>query len=163
MTDKPLPSEEVFLSYCKKDWERVKPIVEALQAKKWDVSIDRDMLSAQDWARWIERGLERCYAVIVVWSQHSKESEWQPKEIEAGIKKDRLFPITIDNATAPPAFGHRNAVNLSDWNGDPNDVEFAKVAAAVENQWTIDSGMALRHDITALKPMKVIKRSPYEP
>ena len=163
-TQPPPPPTTLFLSYSHVDWERVEPIVRAFEFWQWTVFNDRsNVLPGDPWAEKIPGLIERAFAVVVVWSSASIKSQAVKEEIDLAIAKGRnprFFPIIIDREVKPPAeFGAEFGADLSTWNGDPNDAQFERVRTAIENPWTIASGMALIRDIKAMKTIRIVKRA----
>jgi hypothetical protein len=165
MIENSLPPETVFLSYAHQDVDRIDSIIKALQSFEWTASVDRlVLLSGDDWEKKIPRLIENAYAVVVLWSRHSVESEWVRKEAALGLakpsKSKRLFPVLLERGIQPPSeFAALHAVDLSNWTGSPHDPMFRNLVVGVENAWTLDSGMALRKDITTMPTIRVVKRA----
>jgi hypothetical protein len=145
---------EIFLSYAHEDRSRVERILHAFKSRGWNVFMDQDIFSGANWRKVLESQLETAYAVVVVWSSHSVGSEWVAREAMAGLAKDRLFPVLIDrDVTLPSSFEHKHAVDLSDWEGDPNDPKFDRLLGMIHLLWEAEKG--LRQDIKVLKPLRL--------
>jgi TIR domain len=161
-----LAATTVFLSYAHEDFERVKPIMKAFESWEWIVFSDRQLLSGADWANKIPKMIDGAYAVVVVWSRHSVESQPVADEASRALAKPpsrtgnaRFFPIVIDRGTKPPAaFGIQHAVDLSDWNGDPHDEMFQNVLRGLENEWTFDNNMAAIRDVKLLPAAQIVRK-----
>ena len=160
------PVETIFLSYDHRDVDRIEPILNGLKSFQWTVYVDRfTLLSGDDWEKKIPRLIENAYGVVVLWSHHSVQSKWVRKEAALGLAKPskarRLFPVLLDRGIKPPAkLRLPHAVDLSDWNRDPNDQVFRNLVLGIENTWTLDRGMALRKNIKALKTIRFVQHSP---
>jgi hypothetical protein len=149
---------EIFLSYSREDTQKVELILRALQEKGWEVFYDRHIYSGTEWEKVLQHKLEEAYAVVVVWSRHSVTSEWVRREVAAGLAKDRLFPVAIERGIDLPLEAQgKNAVDLSDWNGDADDPKFAPLISAIELWWAGDRGTT-RREVTIGKPL-VLKKS----
>jgi hypothetical protein len=166
MTENPLPPETVFLSYAHEDLERVKPILKGFEAHGWTMWVDRIQLrSGDEWAEKIPGMIENAYCAVVVWSKDSIQSEWVKKEATLALAKVgkglRLFPVQLDRGIKiPEEFNKWHAVDLSEWNGDPDDLLFKNsVITPVANSWAIASDMALRQPLKISPPLKIIKSS----
>ena len=64
---------DIFLSYKREDRDKVKLIVEALQAKGWTVWWDTRIGAGESWDQVIEAQLKAAKCVLVVWSKRSVE------------------------------------------------------------------------------------------
>src|SRR5215510_8557441 len=121
MTDNPLPAETVFLSYARKDLERIEPILKAFEARGWGMWVDRIQLRTGDeWQEKIPRAIANAYCVVVVWSKDSVESEWVKKEAALALEKVgkglRFFPVQIDQGIKiPEEFRKWHAADLTTW------------------------------------------------
>ena len=157
VTETTMNEDEIFLSYAHQDEPKVRQILEALRDCGFPVFVDSDMPAGVEWENVLEAELEKAYAVVVVWSSHSvikggKQSEWIFREASIGLKKDRLFPIKIENGITPPeSFKNKHAADLSDWNGDPKDEKFQNAIRLLTNLWTAQKG--LLKDLPVAKPL----------
>ena len=143
----------VFLSYAREDREKVDQILHALRERHFPVFMDQEMVSGVDWERVLEAQLQRAYAVVVVWSSRSVVSEWVARESAVGLEKDRLFPVLLERGlTIPPRFAHKQAADLSDWNGDPHDAKFDRAIGLLKPLW--EAQMGLLEDVKPLKPLR---------
>ena len=147
----------VFLSYAREDESQVEQILFALRQRGFPVFIDRDMVSGVEWEKVLEARLQTAYAIVVVWSSRSVRSEWVEREAAVGLEKDRLFPVLLERGVSmPPRFVHKHAADLSDWNGDPNAVQFDRVISMLQLLWEAQNG--LLKDTKAMKPIRFKRR-----
>ena len=130
MTENRLPAETVFLSYARKNLERIQPLLKGFEAHGWTMWVDRlELRSGDDWAARIPRMIENAYCAVVVWSRDAVKSEWVRKEATLALAKVgkglRLFPVQLDrDIDIPEEFRKWHAVDLSEWNGDASDALF---------------------------------------
>lgn len=122
---------EVFLSYASADRERVATLVHALEAEGMQVWWDRDIAYGESFHKVIEQALTAAACVIVVWTRNSTRSEWVVNEASDARKRNRLVPVLLEGVTPPLEFRHLQAADLSKWEGDTGDVEFAGLKQAV--------------------------------
>lgn len=76
---------DVFVSYATPDRDRVRPIVEALEKEGWSVWWDRNLEAGSTFDREIESVLDSAKCVLVVWTQHSIESDWGRRDHRASL------------------------------------------------------------------------------
>ncbi|MFK7957631.1 MAG: TIR domain-containing protein [Lysobacterales bacterium] len=122
---------DVFVSYSRKDRDRVRPLVDALEHAGLSVWWDRDLISGEDFGRAIEREISAATAVVVVWSKHGAESQWVRDEASLAQRQNKLFPVSIDTTVAPLGFQQLQSLDLSAWNGDPEFPELQLLAQRV--------------------------------
>jgi hypothetical protein len=124
---------DVFLSYKREDEPRVAPLVEGLRSAGLSVWWDRDISGGQSWRQSISEQLANALCVIVVWSEISVGSLGEFVQDEAGRAKARgvLVPVRIDHITEPLGFGEIQSLDLVEWNGNPGDLRFQNLIAAV--------------------------------
>ncbi len=81
---------DIFVSYATEDRERIRPLVEALQAEGWSVWWDPKLRGGKPFSQDIERALSEARCVIVVWSNKSIDSYWVAAEATKGLNRDIL-------------------------------------------------------------------------
>lgn len=123
---------DVFVSYAADDLRFVANLVRTLRAIGWRVFWAEDLAAGEDFRQAIERQLQACPCILVVWSQASVSSDWVIAEATVGRKRKCLVPIVLDSAEPPREFGAKvNIVNLSGWNGDRSDYHFEKAVRGI--------------------------------
>ena len=118
---------DIFISYSQRDRARVKYIADALEGKGLDVFWDPEIPPGETWDNVIARNLKASRCVIVVWSEHSQESDWVKEEAEFGKQKRTLVPVQIDNAGPPLGFTRIQTADLTNGQGEPSHPEWLKV------------------------------------
>jgi hypothetical protein len=68
---------------------------------------------------------------IVAWSQAAVASDNVRAEARSARNSGKLIQVFVQPCSPPLFFGERQGVDLSGWNGDPNDHHFQAVLAAV--------------------------------
>lgn len=122
---------DIFLSYSSVDRTRVQAIVAALEQRGWSVWWDQHILPGKTWDHTLGLELTAARCVVVVWSQHSVESDWVRAEALEGKQRGILVPVLIDPVECPWAFRTLQCANLAHWSGAASSPEFDSVAAAV--------------------------------
>ncbi len=121
---------DVFLSYDSQDRDRILPIVKALEADGLSVWWDRDIQAGVAYDRAIEAAIAAAGCVVVVWSEHSIESEYVRSEVEDAASRNILVPVLIDDVQPPLAHRRRQSATLVGWKNKPDD-EFQKLTAGI--------------------------------
>ena len=114
---------DIFLSYASEDRERVRRLIEALEADGFSVWWDRSMHAGTTYDREIETAISESECMVVVWSAHSVDSEYVRSEVEEGARRNNLVPVLIDDILPPLAHRRKQAANLTQWSGEP-DAEY---------------------------------------
>lgn len=121
----------IFLSYASQDRKRARAVAETLNVEGVPVWWDRDLSAGQRFEQVIRDKLSRANCVVVLWSQHSVESDWVKDEANEGKKRNILVPALLDDVPIPYGFGQIHTANLIRWNGSRDDPEFVALRAAV--------------------------------
>ncbi len=103
---------DIFVSYDSRDRDRIKPLVEALQAKGWSVWWDRDITPGRRWAETIDKELSDARCVVVLWTAESIESEWVNTEAQEGLERNILVPALLDEVRIPLTFRRTQCADL---------------------------------------------------
>jgi formylglycine-generating enzyme required for sulfatase activity len=108
---------DIFLSYAREDLEHARRIAEALEAAGWSVFWDRRIRPGQQFDEVIERHLDDCRVVVVLWSTYSVRSEWVKNEAAHGREREpsALIPARIAAVDPPFAFRRIQAADLTAW------------------------------------------------
>ncbi len=131
MTTGELPRLNLFLSYAHADQARATALVRALEAQGFDVWWDALIEGGALFADSIEAALNRCDAVVVLWSRQSVGSDWVRDEAAVGREQRKLVPLSLDGVDPPLGFGQYHAINFSGWRGKADDVEVHSLLRAL--------------------------------
>jgi DNA-binding LacI/PurR family transcriptional regulator len=122
---------DIFVSYSQHDYDKVQPLVGAIEADGFSVWWDPQMLPGDRIPAVISKILEDVSCVIVVWSARSLNSNWVPDEAAYGRDHTMLVQVSLDGSKAPLGFQQLLSQDLTGWNGDPGDPRIHNVIAAV--------------------------------
>jgi TolB-like protein/Flp pilus assembly protein TadD len=109
---------DVFVSYARLDYERVAPLVAALQAEGWSVWWDPEISPGEEFDSLISDALEQARSVVVVWTPNSVGSRWVRGEARDAADRGVLVPVRFDQAKLPIDFRAVHTIDLDAWNGD---------------------------------------------
>ena len=93
-----LPADAIFISYSRRDDETMRKITFFLRDQGFKVWVDNEKLipGTPAWEESIENAIKKAFAVIVILSPDSKNSEWVRREITYADQFDkRVFPVLI--------------------------------------------------------------------
>jgi len=128
---------DIFISYKREDEEehgRVRPIAEALRAEGYDVFYDVQVPPGSSWEDVLQSKISAARAVLVLWSQHSVESDWVKEEAEMAKHAGKLIPVFLDAVPPPFGFARIEGANLVDWDGDLSHIEWKNLVAAIKTR-----------------------------
>jgi hypothetical protein len=125
---------DVYIAYRREDRSVAERLANALQMSGLSVWWDRELEAGAGWRAKIETELNESSCVIVLWSAHSvgPDGEFVQDEAERAQARGVLLPVVIDKVKPPVGFGAKQTVDLSGWNGDLLDKNYAKVRAAAQ-------------------------------
>ncbi|HVT60088.1 MAG TPA: toll/interleukin-1 receptor domain-containing protein [Thermoanaerobaculia bacterium] len=139
-----IPDGAVFVSYASENLTAAGKLADGLRAAGLEVWFDKDALQmADDWARSIRRGIERCSLFLPVISREalSEENrrryfwrEWNDADDFArGMAPDEAFivPVVIDDTSLdsnalPDSFNRKQGKSLPDGNVTPDVANLLK-------------------------------------
>jgi hypothetical protein len=112
---------DVFLSYSRKDAERVKPLLDGLRRLGYRVFFDVQSIDpGQPWKRRLERSIRASRTLILCWSEEARKSDYITFEYSrAEALHKPVFPWLLDK-TPLPAMLELQGI------GDPDGARVAK-------------------------------------
>lgn len=125
---------DIFISYSRSDRDRVSTIAQFLVSRGYSVWWDRDIETGADFADAIHRELEAATSIIVAWSAASVASRWVRDEADEGLRNQKLLPVLIDAVSPPLGFRSLQTSDLSDWRGEPDHPEIAKLVGILSSR-----------------------------
>ena len=95
----------LFISYSHRDIDKVYPILDALNDRKFRLWYDDSCETGNDFRDELRDRIAKCEAVILFVSESSMSSPFCGMEIIVAREYGkRLYPIYLDNSVVPPAF-----------------------------------------------------------
>jgi len=122
---------KLFLSYARDDAPMATKLVSALERLGHEVWWDALIEGGARFSRSIDEALEAADAVVVLWSEHSTESDWVRDEAAFGRDRHRLVPLSLDRASPPLGFRQIQTIDISRWHGRADAPQFKAVARAI--------------------------------
>lgn len=116
--DTPRRAKRVFVSYSRKDKDRVTAIVRAIEGLSHDVWWDDRLVAGARFTAETEERLKTADFVVVVWTAESVTSEWVLDEAQVGKSDRKLVPISLDGQEPPLGFRHIHTIRFAKWNGE---------------------------------------------
>lgn len=147
---------DIFLSYASEDLERVRPLVERLEERDWQVWWDREIPIGKTWPVVIEEALEATTAMVVVWTEASVESKWVRIETTKGEERGGLVPVKLDDIKIPIQFSLLQTADLTNWDGSSSHVELKSVFSALEAIFAVSQKADLEAHLTLLRSRLIV-------
>ena len=122
---------DVFVSYSRKDKDRVAPLVAALEARGASVWWDPAISPGQEFDKQIAEELARASAVLVVWTEDSVRSRWVRGEARDGADRGILVPVRFGTTALPIDFRAFHTIDLGDGPDPGRSPAFAEVERAI--------------------------------
>ncbi|MCI4663801.1 MAG: toll/interleukin-1 receptor domain-containing protein [Neomegalonema sp.] len=123
---------QVFLSYTRRDRERVQPLVTALQAQGYEVFWDYDLIPGEKWRERLDEELEKAEVILVLWSKKSVVSSEVILEAEVGRQAGKLAQVRIDAVEPPGRFFFVQYGDLTGWRGERTGKEWFDLCAGLD-------------------------------
>ena len=123
----------VFLSYARSDEAAAAKLVYALEEAGLEVWWDARIEGGAEFARSIEAALDRCDAVVVLWTAMSVRSDWVLDEASRGRQQRKLVPVSLDGTPPPLGFGQYQAIKLTGWKGGTKSPEIGALVRGIAN------------------------------
>lgn len=126
---------DIFISYAREDYERVKKIVVVLEKQGWSVFWDRQILPGQTWDDYIEERIIDAKCVLVLWSFSSIDRKSYVRE-EAALARERdsLVPALLDDVQPPFGFRRIHAFDLSSFSYDKSHDDLSQLFEAIRDR-----------------------------
>lgn len=122
---------DIFISYARADRDKAEELAAALEGEGHSVWWDRHITGGSEFSVDIERELQACGVVIVVWSAAANDSPWVKDEAAVGREGGKLIAIALDGGLPPLGFRQYHAVDFSGWDGTSESAEFRNLLQAV--------------------------------
>lgn len=123
---------DVFISYRKADRASAETLARALKIENLDVWWDTALETGETFDEKIQSVLEKCKAVIVIWSKESVKSDWVRAESSIGRERGILVPVMIQDVNIPVPFNLLQTADLVGWNGDRANPAYRDVVKQVK-------------------------------
>jgi len=122
---------DIFISYAREDRQWVEQLANQLQTEGFSVWWDWDLLVGKRYRETIDNELQTCRAAVVVWSQHSVQSDFVRDEAEEAQQRNILVPVLKEIVRPPAGFRQIQTADLSTWRGSGEHAEFRRVMKGI--------------------------------
>lgn len=122
---------DIFISYAREDRAKAQAVAAVFQAQNWSVWWDRSIPPGRSFDQVIEEALAAARCVVVIWSKSSATSDWVKTEAAEGLARKILVPVRTEEINLPLEFRRLQTVDLTRWQGAPNDPELSEFLMAV--------------------------------
>lgn len=122
---------DVFLSYARKNRERVRLIADGLTDDGYSLWWDTSLKAGDNYGIKIEQALAVTKTVVVCWSEQAKESLWVRAEATEALDNDKLIQLKLDESRMPLPFNVLNIISFAGWNGKRIAPEWSKLEGEI--------------------------------
>lgn len=144
---------DVFVSYSREDRERLESLIALLEQQGWSVWWDERLLSGSIFANDIEAALTAAGCVLVVWSCESTKSRWVLAEAQAGLDRDALIAVLLDEVEIPLPFRPVHTIRPLNPDGTLRAQEAASLLQAISAR--LGKPVAHRPAVGAFEPPRI--------
>lgn len=109
---------DVFVSYARKNRDRVGELSGALEQCGYALWWDPELGPGDDYGMVIEREIAVAACVVVAWSQAARQSLWVRAEANEALDAGKLVQVTLDEAKLPLPFTMLHFLDFSAWRGE---------------------------------------------
>jgi len=134
----------IFISYSRKELEKISLFVQRFEVetkgKSYDILWDKQIQTGEYFPEEIQEMLDTATIIVVFWSKNSVKSHWVKDEATFGLKRNKIFPIRIDDVEIPLPFENRQTEDLI---GLGNKLSEDKLKTIIEK---LDNRLSIRID-----------------
>ena len=123
---------DVYVAYARQDRDRLQVVGELLRQEGWDSWMD-PAEPEPNLSPIADLKLGWSKAVLVLWSDSARRSEYVRSEAATGLYKNKLIQARIDGEAPLRPFDELDTVDLSKWNGDPDDPNWRRLTAMLRS------------------------------
>ena len=109
---------DVFVSYSRKNRDRVELISGGLAESGYSLWWDERLAASDDYALLIESEIDAAPCVVVAWSASARQSLWVRAEANEALDAGKLVQISLDQAKLPLPFTMLHLLDFSRWGGE---------------------------------------------
>jgi len=109
---------DVFVSYARKNRDRVGALSGALEQTGYSLWWDPQLAPGDDYGMVIEREIAGAGCVVVAWSTAARQSLWVRAEANEALDAGKLVQVNLDEAKLPLPFTMLHFLDFSRWGGE---------------------------------------------
>ncbi|MCG8442441.1 MAG: toll/interleukin-1 receptor domain-containing protein, partial [Caulobacterales bacterium] len=122
---------DIFISYTQADMEKAAIVAAGFASERRTVFYDVNVAPGDSWDHRIEQELASAKAVVVLWSNASRERQWVRNEARDAMQRGVLCPALIDDCAIPIEFSHVQAADLRGMTSTAGHAGWAQLTTAV--------------------------------
>lgn len=122
---------DIFISYKREDKHLAEDTIHALKEAGFSVWYDERIDPHTSWDETIEREIAAAKAVVVLWTPRSVASQWVRTEADYAAQHGKIVPVMLEQSAVPLAYRRTQFADLTQWDGNPEDRNFEKLAGWV--------------------------------
>ena len=123
---------DVFISYKREEKHVAQRLHDALEQFGFSVWFDVELLSGAEFRPVIVEMIDKCSAVVVLWSPQSVRSQFVIDEASYAQRQGKLCPALLEPCEIPFGFGGVHADSLEGWTGQLRHEGFNRLLGSIE-------------------------------
>ena len=123
--------KDIFISYASEDRAIAQRLAAGLEREGLSVWWDRQIQVGAEWDKTIEDALAAAKCVIVLWTPHSKQSQWVRAEAREALNSNTVLPVVLAPNAIPMAFTGIQALQFFNWVGSSGTEEFELLRSVI--------------------------------
>jgi hypothetical protein len=123
---------DIYIAYSRQDRDRLRIVGDLLAQEGWEIWMD-PAEPKPDLSPIADLKLGWSKAILVLWSDSARRSEYVRSEAATGLYKNKLVQARIDGDPPPRPFDELEAVDLSLWHGEIEDPNWRRLVAMLRN------------------------------
>ena len=137
----------LFVSYSRRNRDRVGDIAGALEQSGYSLWWDRQLASGADYGSVIEREIGAAGCVVVAWSESARESLWVRAEANEALDAGKLVQLSLDGAKMPLPFTMLHFLDFREWHGQRDRPPWSELETRVRDYLGGDERRPLPREI----------------
>lgn len=125
---------DIFLAYSRANSKKAGQFREAFEKEGFSVFVDVDMPAGVRWREHIEKQLNSCSVLVVLWSKTSVKSDYVKEEADIAKDRQKLFPVMITKCELPYGFRSFQTIDLTSWRADPNAPQWKRLIKDIRHR-----------------------------
>lgn len=118
---------DIFLAYSRANSKKADKFRGGLEKEGFSVFVDINTPIGERWPEHIEKQLNACAVLVVLWSKTSVKSDYVKEEAYVAKDSKKLFPIMITKCELPYGFRSYQTLDMTSWRGDSNAPQWKRL------------------------------------
>ena len=118
---------DIFLAYSRANSKKADKFRDAFEKEGFSVFVDINTPIGERWREHIEKQLNACAVLVVLWSKTSVKSDYVKEEADIAKDRQKLFPVMITKCELPYGFRSYQTLDMTSWRDDSNAPQWKRL------------------------------------